>query len=106
MYYKIPLSESLTNVHYRDIKYYDEFCVIDYNAGTISSTWKELNDHTIVDEIGENPFIEEQQEQEVIENSYEDLVQAELLLNQINIMAKQEEQDEVLAEILLNQLGV
>lgn len=33
-------------------------------------------------------------------------INAELLLNQMDIMAKQEEQDAVLAEILLNGLGV
>ena len=35
-----------------------------------------------------------------------ELINAELLLNQIDIIAKQNEQDEVLAEILLNQMGV
>lgn len=35
-----------------------------------------------------------------------ELIQAELLLNQAEILAKQNEQDEVLAEILLNQMGV
>ena len=33
-------------------------------------------------------------------------INAEMLLNQMDIMAKQEEQDQVLAEILLNGLGV
>lgn len=36
----------------------------------------------------------------------QELVQAEILLNQIEIMQRQAEQDEVLAEILLNQMGV
>ena len=35
-----------------------------------------------------------------------ELIQAEILLNQADILAKQNEQDEVLAEILLNQMGV
>lgn len=35
-----------------------------------------------------------------------ELIQAELLLNQADILARQNEQDEVLAEILLNQMGV
>ena len=35
-----------------------------------------------------------------------ELIRAELLLNQAEILAKQNEHDEVLAEILLNQLGV
>lgn len=40
------------------------------------------------------------------EPSEEELIQAEMLLNQADIIAKQNEQDEVLAEILLNQLEV
>ena len=36
----------------------------------------------------------------------QDEINAELLLNQMDIMTKQEEQDAVLAEILLNGLGV
>lgn len=40
------------------------------------------------------------------EPTEEELVQAEILLNQAEILAKQNEQDEVLAEILLNQMGV
>lgn len=35
-----------------------------------------------------------------------ELIQAELLLNQADIIAKQNEHDEVLAEILLNQMEV
>lgn len=48
--------------------------------------------------------------EEVIKSEYEpineELVQAEILLNQAEILAKQNEQDEVLAEILLNQMEV
>ena len=42
----------------------------------------------------------------VEEPTEEELITAELLLNQADIMAKQAEQDEVLAEILLNQMEV
>lgn len=35
----------------------------------------------------------------------QDIVQAQLLLNQADIIARQQEQDEVLAAILLNQMG-
>ena len=45
-----------------------------------------------------NPIEPEPTEQEIIT--------AEILLNQADILAKQNEQDEVLAEILLNQMGV
>lgn len=42
----------------------------------------------------------------VIAPTEEELLQAELLLNQVDIIAKQNEQDEVLATILLNQMEV
>ena len=48
-------------------------------------------------------YIPKEVEQEPTE---EELITAELLLNQADIMAKQAEQDEVLAEILLNQMEV
>lgn len=38
--------------------------------------------------------------------SEQEILQAEMLLNQCNILVNQENQDTVLAEILLNQLGV
>lgn len=38
--------------------------------------------------------------------SEQELLQAEMLLNQCNILINQENQDAVLAEILINQLGV
>lgn len=40
------------------------------------------------------------------EPTEEEIIQAEMLLNQAQIIATQEEQDEVLAAILLNQMGV
>ena len=47
-------------------------------------------------------------ETEILEDpiSEQDEINAEILLNQATILAKQEEQDEVLAEILLNQMEV
>lgn len=47
--------------------------------------------------------IEEDTEPE-FEEPIQDELNAEMLLNQTTIIAKQEEQDEVLAEILLNQM--
>lgn len=40
------------------------------------------------------------------EPTEQELIQAEILLNQAEIIAKQKEQDEVLAELLLGQQGV
>lgn len=62
--------------------------------------------------VGENAveITEEEFLQVVAEHqqnpSEQDLVNAEILLNQADILAKQNEQDEVLAEILLNQMEV
>lgn len=41
-----------------------------------------------------------------VEPTETDIMNAEILLNQADIIAKQNEHDEVLAEILLNQMGV
>lgn len=57
---------------------------------------------TIVKNIKSKPT-ESQIEPEPTEN---EIIQAEMLLNQAQIIATQEEQDEVLAAILLNQMGV
>ena len=51
------------------------------------------------------PEIEEEIQADTEPTEYE-LIQAELLLNQAEIMAKQNEHDEVLAEILLGQQTV
>ena len=40
------------------------------------------------------------------EPTEQDIMQAEMLLNQMEIISTQQEQDEVLAEILLNQMEV
>ena len=52
--------------------------------------------YTYLDEIVQEP--------EPISDN--ELIQAEMLLNQCSIMINQENQDAVLAEILINQLGV
>ena len=57
---------------------------------------------TIVKYIKCEP-IEPQPEPEPTEG---EIIQAEMLLNQAQIIATQQEQDEVLAAILLNQMGV
>lgn len=51
-------------------------------------------------------WYEVEQPEPEYEPTEQELINAELLLNQIDIIAKQNEQDEVLAEILLNQMGV
>ena len=40
------------------------------------------------------------------EPTEQEIMQAEMLLNQMQIISTQQEQDEVLAEILINQMGV
>lgn len=69
--------------------------IAEYDTGLLGKHW---NGETWEDVPQPQPQPPEPTEQE--------LVQAEMLLNQIEIMSRQNEQDEVLAEILLNQLGV
>lgn len=54
----------------------------------------------------ERPAVVELEVEEEKPVSEQDEINAEILLNQATILAKQEEQDEVLAEILLNQMEV
>lgn len=53
----------------------------------------------------EIPQIEEPKEPETETEITQDEINAEILLNQANIQAKQIEQDEVLAELLLNTVS-
>lgn len=55
--------------------------------------------------IVEKPVPQENEPIETEELISQDEINAEILLNQTQIMAKQAEQDEVLAEILLGQVG-
>ena len=49
---------------------------------------------------------QEPEPQPTLEPTEEEILQAEMLLNQMQIIATQQEQDEVLAGILLNQMEV
>lgn len=63
----------------------------------------EIREGYILKYDGSDFYYEEIQQPDPTET---ELIQAELLLNQADILARQNEQDEVLAEILLNQMGV
>lgn len=66
----------------------------------------EYFDETLLGQKYENGEWVIVEQEETYEFTEQELLQAEILLNQAEILAKQNEQDEVLAEILLNQLGV
>lgn len=102
-YFYINKNDDLSETSYRAIYTDETRCVIEYNEGEILSAWTESTLEEMEQDFGFNPFERKEPEPEPTE---QELVQAELLLNQIEIMQKQDEQDEVLAEILLNQLGV
>ena len=55
---------------------------------------------------GEKIIIEYADKEPQPEPTEEEIIQGEMLLNQAQIMATQQEQDEVLAAILLNQMEV
>lgn len=77
-----------------EVKSADMIRLSEYDEGLLGKRWNGES----WEEVPKPEPIPEPTEQEII--------QAEMLLNQIEIMQKQDEQDEVLAEILLNQLGV
>ena len=58
-----------------------------------------------IEKIGIENFLPRQEDSVVEPEIAQDEINAEILLNQANIQAKQAEQDEVLAELLLNTVS-
>ena len=106
-YYKEMLDESRMPL-YSEGKHIFSEIVIDNEAAYYSTTSNIESDNVVeiskeeFDVINESIRLKPAQP----EPTETELIQAELLLNQAEILAKQNEQDEVLAEILLNQMGV
>lgn len=101
-YYKIPLNTDLTQTSYRDRRDTETHIYIEYNEGFVGESWIIVKESDLIAEFGCNPFAII----EVPETSEQDEINAEILLNQAEILAKLNEQDEVQAQILLNQTGV
>lgn len=102
-YYKIPLDADLSETSYRCHKTAEEVGYIEYNEGYVGEDWQEVSAADLVDIFGYNPF-EEEEETPSKEPTDEELIQAEILLNQMDIIATQKEHDVILSEILLNQM--
>lgn len=102
-YFYTPKNADFLGTSFRAMYEDDTRCVIEYNEGAIDDSWRESTLGEIEQDFGFNPFEQKEPEPQPTE---QELVQAEMLLNQIEIMQRQNEQDEVLAEILLNQMGV
>ena len=102
MFYKIPKNANLSKTSFRCRKDTDDYIYIEYNSGFVGDDWVEISEETLISELGTDPF------NEIVEPepTEQELIQAEILLNQADILAKQNELDAVLAEILLNQMGV
>lgn len=90
------------------IRYIDNgFMIYDDGKCVILNTFEDKTQEEIevIAERTLNDYIENKSEQQP-EPTEEEIMQAEMLLNQMQIIATQQEQDEVLAEILINQMGV
>ena len=80
-------------------------CIPYSDLGYEGSCLKQIED--ICNSITQEPEQEPEPEpQPTPEPTEEEILQAEMLLNQMQIIATQQEQDEVLAGILLNQMEV
>jgi len=101
-YYKIPLDADLSQTSYRDSRQTWDNIYIEYNEGYVGEDWIAVEESDLIAEFGCNPFVAA----ELPEVSEQDEINAEILLNQAEILAKLNEQDEVQAQILLNQMGV
>lgn len=73
----------------------DKTIKIDEDFDTTNKRWNGSNWESYTPEPQPEP-----------EPTEEEIIQGEMLLNQAQIIATQQEQDEVLAAILLNQMGV
>ena len=78
-------------------------CIPYSDLGYEGSCLKQIED--IFNSITQEPE-QEPEPQPTLEPTEEEILQAEMLLNQMQIIATQQEQDEVLAGILLNQMEV
>lgn len=104
LYYKIPLDADLSQTSYRDRRDTESYIYIEYNEGFVGEDWVVIEESELIAEFGYNPFAVT--EETMPEVSEQDEINARILLNQADILAKLNEQDEVQAQILLNQTGV
>lgn len=106
LYYKIPLNTDLSQTSYRDRRDTDTHIYIEYNEGFVGEDWVAVEESELIAEFGCNPFVVTGVTAEFPEVSEQDEINARILLNQADILARLNEQDEVQAQILLNQTGV
>lgn len=83
-----------------------QYCYIDENNRIFTPIYNE-NDEILYDgKEHYNIWLKKKDEPSEIPQSEEEILQAQLLLNQMDIINRQNEQDEVLAQLLLNSLEV
>ena len=105
-YYKLPLDADLSQTSYRDRRDTETHIFIEYNEGFVGEEWVAVEEAELIAEFGCNPFVVTEEMTELPEVSEQDEINARILLNQADILARLNEQDEVQAQILLNQTGV
>lgn len=106
LYYKTPLNTNLSQTSYRDRRDTETNIFIEYNEGFVGEEWVAIEESELIAEFGCNPFLVTEETAELPEVSEQDEINARILLNQADILARLNEQDEVQAQILLNQTGV
>ena len=106
LYYKIQLNTNLSQTSYRDRRDTETNIFIEYNEGFVGEEWVAIEESELIAEFGCNPFLVTEETAELPEVSEQDEINARILLNQADILARLSEQDEVQAQILLNQTGV
>lgn len=110
------MKETVEYILHDDNTIYRHFSTVEDDGTVIASGYVGIEDKELLALYETNPELAMQDsrmesllnppEPVEPEPTEEELIQAEILLNQAEILAKQNEQDEVLAEILLNQMGV
>ena len=58
-YFRVPLNADLSQTSYRASKNTETNEYIEYNEGYIGENWEEINEETLIEVFGYNPFVEE-----------------------------------------------
>lgn len=103
-YYIIPVIEGQADYaqetdSFRIMQYHNQQLYCELNSGTVRESWQRITEDEFYQVVPREPV-------QKPEPTEQEIINAELLLNQMDILAKLTEQDEVQAQILLNQMEV
>lgn len=64
MFYKIPKGTDLSKTSYRCAKDEGDYTYIEYNEGFVGEEWEQIDEETLIGDLGEDPFDEKVESKE------------------------------------------